>query len=54
MQNNWRKFGGLKPINNSPKDFMGKIYNNIVETVGHTPLVKLIRSAASKIVSAWR
>ena len=51
---------------------MGHIYNNIVETVGRTPLVRLnkvtaglhatillkcefsIRSAASRIVSAWR
>jgi hypothetical protein len=51
---------------------MGRIYNNIVETVGRTPLVKLnkvtaglpppfsssanisIRSAASRIASAWR
>lgn len=25
----------------TPTNFMGKIYNNIVETVGHTPLVRL-------------
>src|SRR5882762_7595173 len=30
----------------SKKDFMGRIYNNIVETVGHTPLVRLNRVTA--------
>jgi cysteine synthase len=35
-----------KSSNNSPEIFMGKIYNNIVETVGRTPLVKLNKVTA--------
>lgn len=35
-----------EPILNSINLFMGKIYNNIVETVGHTPLVKLNKVTA--------
>ena len=34
-------------INHQPKKFMGRIYNNIIETVGRTPLVKLHKVTAS-------
>ena len=36
------------PFTKNTSNFMGNIYNNIIETVGRTPLVKLNRIPASE------
>jgi cysteine synthase A len=42
----WDKIPFAKSINHISQNFMGRIYNNIIETVGHTPLVKLNKVTA--------